>query len=69
MNTVATTYFGFQDLPRNVKKMLLESERFFFDQDGMGSGHSGADAQMAPLTVVLAGERATPPSRVRISPP
>ena len=32
MQLIMTTYPGFQDLPKGVKKLLLVSETFFFDQ-------------------------------------
>jgi hypothetical protein len=32
MKLIMTTYPGFHDLPKGVRKMLLVSESFFFDE-------------------------------------
>jgi len=32
MKMIMTSYPGFQDLPKGVRKMLLVSESFFFDE-------------------------------------
>lgn len=32
MNSIMTTYPGFHDLPKGVRKLLLNSETFFFDE-------------------------------------
>jgi hypothetical protein len=32
MNSITATYPGFQSLPKGVKRMLLESESYFFDE-------------------------------------
>jgi len=32
MKLIMNTYSGFQDLPKGIKKMLLVSESFFFDE-------------------------------------
>jgi hypothetical protein len=32
MNSITATYPGFQALPKGVKRMLLESESYFFDE-------------------------------------
>jgi hypothetical protein len=32
MKSIITTYPGFHDLPKGVRKLLLNSETFFFDE-------------------------------------
>ena len=47
MNSVTATYHGFQQLPKGVKMMLVESENFFFHE-----GHTQAQPTAPALTTV-----------------
>lgn len=40
LRSIAFTYPGFQSLPRGIKRMLLVTESFLFDEE---STHSGAE--------------------------
>ena len=41
MKSIMTTYPGFHSLPRGIKKLLLESETFFFSEPRGTQGKTG----------------------------
>ena len=50
MKMIMTSYPGFQDLPKGIRKMLLVSESFFFDEmQRSGTLASGA-ATVSPVS-------------------
>ncbi len=59
MKLIMTTYPGFHDLPKGVRKMLLVSESFFFDETRRQTDQAaGAGTVPMPLTA-LASAAAT----------
>jgi hypothetical protein len=50
---IMTTYPGFHDLPKGIKRMLLVSESFFFDE--LRTRTSPAANPLVPLPPALTG--------------
>ena len=53
MKLIMMTYPGFQDLPKGVKKMLLASETFFFDETHRQTKRPTPGSLPLPLAVVM----------------
>ncbi len=47
MQSIMTTYPDFQSLPREVKKLLLVSENYFFQEDNAHHGSPATPAKVA----------------------
>lgn len=63
MKMIMTSYPGFQDLPKGVKKMLLVSESFFFDEM-QRTGTVATDAPIIPPAPPLPAPWHNPGPRV-----
>jgi hypothetical protein len=61
MRSTMLTYPGFQTLPRGVKRMLLESESFFFGEAKSWTAKA-APGKLA-IRISLGGKAATHPTR------
>lgn len=56
---IMTTYPGFHDLPKGVKKMLLVSESFFFDELRIAPSRPTVRRSLTSLQAIGIPEAAT----------
>ena len=50
MKMIMTSYPGFQELPKGVRKMLLVSESFFFDEQQRSGTVANGTATLSPVS-------------------
>jgi hypothetical protein len=65
MKLIMMTYPGFQELPKGVKKMLLVSETFFFDEPHTDAHPNGLSSPAATRSAFHAHAVPTPMSIAR----
>jgi hypothetical protein len=72
MNSITATYPGFQALPKGIKRMLLESESFFFDEakplpnTQLTQHQQEVDEEFDAILLLHPGGTPPPPSPMRL---